>query len=88
MKSNQKSSQKRGFSAAQGFCPAGQVKTTGCIIFAPHAPPNTHGKKKLCPLPSLNTSSFYLTSPEAYFLTSTERKNPLIRRIMVQTKNA
>ncbi|MES2809268.1 MAG: hypothetical protein V4619_11610 [Bacteroidota bacterium] len=67
--SNQKSSQKRGFFAAHGLCPAGQIKTTGPGSFAAYcrAKAGASGKITNAPLPALKAISFYLPSPEAFF---------------------
>jgi hypothetical protein len=84
MKSNQKSSQQRGFFAAQGLCPAPKEslwdkagKTTGCIISRSFAPTNPSLQRKdAMPFPSHYPRLFYLLSPEAFLLTVTSiRKN-------------
>jgi hypothetical protein len=83
MKKNQKSSQQRGFFAAQAF-PCMANKTTGCNYFTPvvaHGP--RFSKNLLCPC-HRTVDQFYLPSPEAFLLTVQDR--PTFWKFIEQSK--
>jgi hypothetical protein len=67
-KKNQKSSQKRGFFAALGLCPAGQIKTTGCMILPLCAPGPPHmAKRRYALCQRSRPSVFIFPRPKLFF---------------------
>jgi hypothetical protein len=66
IQSNQKSSQQRGFFAAQASA-LKSIRTTGCNIFAPLRSLNPLTSAKICYAPAITQAiMFCLISPEAY----------------------